>query len=162
LPCPSDSVGTSGTAYVSLCTCFSTSPAIAQIDSFAPLWALTHVWSESTIPAAHTYPTPIQKSKTCFGYSMKPRSDDAGTGPKWPPEQGQKVTFQTKEGNKEGTVKEARIGLVWRDFLLEDGRMIAEHKIIGCPDPPMWRDPDTVSAEERKAWEERLISMAES
>ena len=93
---------------------------------------------------------------------MKPRSDDAGTGPKWPPEQGHKVTFQTKEGIKEGIVKEVRMGLVWRDFLLEDGRLIAEHKIIGCPDPPMWRDPDSVSPEERKAWEERLIFMAES
>ena len=59
-------------------------------------------------------------------------------------------------------MKEVRMGLVWRDFLLEDGRLIAEHKIIGCPDPPMWRDPDSVSPEERKAWEERLIFMAES
>jgi len=93
---------------------------------------------------------------------MKPPSDEVRTEPKWPPKQGQKVAFQTKEGIKEGVVKEVRLGLVWRDFLLEDGRMIAEHKIIGCPDPPDWRDPDTVSAEERKAWEKRLISLAEA
>ena len=93
---------------------------------------------------------------------MEPPSDEVRTEPKWPPKQGQKVAFQTKEGIKEGVVKEVRLGLVWRDFLLEDGRMIAEHKIIGCPDPPDWRDPDTVSAEERKAWEKRLISLAEA
>jgi hypothetical protein len=40
--------------------------------------------------------------------------------------------------------------------------MVPEHKLIGCPNPPDWRDPDSVSPEERKAWEERLISMAEA
>jgi len=61
---------------------------------------------------------------------MKPRCDDVRIriGPKWPPEQGQKIACQTKEGVKEGIVKEVRLGLVWRDFLLEDGRMIAGHK----------------------------------
>jgi hypothetical protein len=93
---------------------------------------------------------------------MKASSHNVGTGPHWPPEQGQKIAFETKEGVREGIVKEAYLGLVWLDFLLEDGRMVAEHKVIGCPDPPIWRDPDSVSADERKAWEERLIAMAES
>ena len=93
---------------------------------------------------------------------MKLRSDDVRTGPNWPPEQGQKIAFQTKEGVEESTVKEVRWGLVWRDFLLEDGRIVPEHRVTGCPDPPIWRDPDSVSAEERKDWEERLISMAEA
>jgi hypothetical protein len=93
---------------------------------------------------------------------MKPRSDDVRTGAKWPPEQGQKIAFQTRVGVKEGIVKEVQLGLVWRDFLLEDGRRVAEHRVIGCPDSPSWRDPNSVSAEERKVWEERLISMAEA
>jgi hypothetical protein len=63
---------------------------------------------------------------------------------------------------KEGILKEVRPGLVWRDFLLEDGRTIPEHKVIGCPETVMWRDPDTVSAEERQAWERRLVTMAEA
>jgi hypothetical protein len=99
---------------------------------------------------------------TSLGLQHEARSNDVGSGPQWPPVQRQRITFQTKEGVKEGIVKEAWLGLVWRDFLLEDGRMVAEHKVIGCPDPSVWRDPDSVSADERKAWEERLISMAES
>jgi hypothetical protein len=92
---------------------------------------------------------------------MKSRSDDVRTGPTWPPEEGQKIAFQSKEGVQESIVKEVRLGLVWRDFLLEDGRVVPEHRVIGCPDPPVWRDPDSVSGEERKAWEGRLASMAE-
>jgi hypothetical protein len=93
---------------------------------------------------------------------MKSRSDDLRTGPTWPPEKGQKIAFQSKEGIQESIVKEVRLGLVWRDFLLEDGRVVPEHRVIGCPDPPVWRDPDSVSAEERKAWEGRLASMAQA
>jgi len=54
------------------------------------------------------------------------------------------------------------LGLVWRDFLLEDGRVVPEHKVVGAPEPPVWRDPSTVSFEERKACERRLIAMAEA
>jgi hypothetical protein len=63
---------------------------------------------------------------------------------------------------KEGILKEVRVGLVWRDFLLEDGRIVPEHKVIGCPESLVWRDPDTVSPEERRSWEKRLITVAES
>jgi len=51
--------------------------------------------------------------------------------------------------------------LVWRDFILEDGRVIPEHRVLGCPESPTWRTADEVSQEEREAWEERLVSMAE-
>jgi len=57
-------------------------------------------------------------------------------------------------------LKEVRWGLVWRDFILEDGRVIPEHKVLGCPDPPVWRNADEVSQDEREMWEERLVSMA--
>src|SRR5215831_16955287 len=92
--------------------------------------------------------------------------ESSPTGPSklipWPPQRGQKVTFQTKDGVKEGVLREVLWGLVWRDFLLEDGRVAAEHNVVGCPEPPPWREPETVSAEERKAWERRLIVMAET
>jgi len=93
---------------------------------------------------------------------MKGMSAGVRGGVDWPPEKGQKISFATKEGVKEGILKEVRWGLVWRDFLLEDGRLVPEHKIVGCPEPPFWREPDSVSADERRAWEQRLIAMAEA
>jgi len=63
---------------------------------------------------------------------------------------------------KTGIVKEVRWGLVWRDFILEDGRVIPEHKILGCPQPPVWRKAEEVTQDEREACESRLVSMAEA
>lgn len=51
---------------------------------------------------------------------------------------------------------------MWRDFVLEDGRVIPEHKILGHPDPPVWRKPEEISQEERETWERRLVTMAEA
>jgi hypothetical protein len=83
-------------------------------------------------------------------------------GTHWPPEKGELVSFQSSQGRKTGVLQEVRWGLVWRDFVLDDGRVIAEHKVEGCPQPPAWRDPDEVSPAEREACEERLVFMAES
>jgi hypothetical protein len=80
----------------------------------------------------------------------------------WPPQEGEIVTFNSSAGLKSGVLKEVRCGLVWRDFILEDGRVIPEHKVLGCPEAPTWRSADEVSQDEREAWEERLVSMAES
>jgi hypothetical protein len=80
----------------------------------------------------------------------------------WPPQEGEIVTFNSSTGQKSGVLKEVRYGLVWRDFILEDGRVIPEHKVLGCPEAPTWRSADEVSQDEREAWEERLVSMAES
>ena len=80
----------------------------------------------------------------------------------WPPEEGQVVSFHSADGYRSGTLLEVRWGLVWRDFVLEDGRVIAEHRIEGCPQPPVWRNPDQVTAAEREASEERLVFMAEA
>jgi len=82
-------------------------------------------------------------------------------GALWPPEGGDIVTFQSFGGFSSGVLKEVRWGLVWRDFVLDDGRVIPEHKIVGCPEPPAWRSPDAVSQEEREEAEGRLASMAE-
>ena len=79
----------------------------------------------------------------------------------WPPEEGEIVEFSSPEGPKSGVLKDVRWGLVWRDFILEDGRVIPEHRILGRPESPTWRKVEEVSQDEREAWEERLVSMAE-
>src|SRR3954452_3156792 len=93
---------------------------------------------------------------------MRLTAKQAATGPNWPPEDGQIITFKSVSGVTTGVVKEVRWGLVWRDFVLEDGRVIPEHKILGHPDPPVWRKPEEISQEERETWERRLVTMAEA
>src|SRR5262249_12800205 len=81
----------------------------------------------------------------------------------WPPEEGQIVTFKSTTGGwKTGILKEVRWGLVWRAFILKDGRVIPEHKILGSPQPPIWRNAEEVTQDEREACERRLVSMAEA
>jgi len=80
----------------------------------------------------------------------------------WPPEQGQVISFKSGDGWETSVLKEVRWGLVWRDFILDDGRVIPEIKISGCPQPPAWRDPSEVTKVEREVWEERLASMAQA
>ena len=80
----------------------------------------------------------------------------------WPPAIGEAVSFWSEGLLKDGTLQEVRWGLVWRDFVLEDGRVIPEHRVVGAPETPNWRDPLSVAADERKACEERLELMAKS
>jgi hypothetical protein len=91
---------------------------------------------------------------------MKTTSPTVGIGVSWPPEEGQVITFNSTDSVRSGVLKKVRWGLVWRDFILDDGRVIAEHKVLGCPEPPAWRNADEVSQDEREVWEERLVSMA--
>jgi hypothetical protein len=93
---------------------------------------------------------------------MKTSVQRVSTGENWPPEEGEVVTFKSSAGQKSGVLKEVRWGLVWRDFILEDGRVIPEHRVAGCPESPTWRSADEVSQEEREACEERLVFMSES
>lgn len=92
----------------------------------------------------------------------KPIAAEVRPGATWPPVEGELVSFQSSDGRQEGVLREVRQGLVWRDFVLEDGRVIAEHRIVGCPQPPAWRTVDDVTPEEREACEERLVFMTES
>lgn len=78
----------------------------------------------------------------------------------WPPEEGEVVWFTSSVGPEAATLKEVRWGLVWRDFILEDGRVIPEHRVSGCPKPQVWRKIDEVTDHERDECEERLLSMA--
>jgi hypothetical protein len=88
----------------------------------------------------------------------------------WPPSQGQAISFTSStESNsprsnspmsETAILKEVRWGLVWRDFVLEDGRVIPEHRVAGCPQPQVWRNISEVTEDEREQCEERLLSMA--
>jgi hypothetical protein len=40
--------------------------------------------------------------------------------------------------------------------------VIAEHKILDHPEPPVWRKAEEVTQDEREAWERRLVSMGEA
>jgi hypothetical protein len=80
----------------------------------------------------------------------------------WPPEEGQLISFTSSTGPETAVLKEVRWGLVWRDFILEDGRVIPEHKVEGCPQPQVWRNVAEISEEERHESEERLLTMAGS
>ncbi len=93
---------------------------------------------------------------------MKPTAKQVGTGANWPPQEGQIITFKSLSGMETGILEEVRWGLLWRDFILEDGRVIPEHRILGCPKTPVWRKADEVSQDEREEAEARLGSMAEA
>ena len=85
-----------------------------------------------------------------------------GTAANWPPDVGQLITYKSADTLKAGYVRLVRWGLVWRDVVLEDGRVIPEHKVIGCPETPVWRNAQEVSQEEREAAEERLVTMSQA
>jgi hypothetical protein len=93
---------------------------------------------------------------------MRPTAKQAASPTSWPPETDEIVTFQSADGLRTGIVREVRWGLVWRDFILEDGRVIPEHKVLNHPEPPVWRNAEEVTQAEREACEIRLVSMAEA
>jgi hypothetical protein len=96
---------------------------------------------------------------------MKSTAKQPSTAANWPPEQGQIISLRSSTASETATaetaiLKEVRWGLVWRDFVLEDGRVIPEHRISGCPQPQAWRKISEVTDQEREKCEERLLSMA--
>lgn len=95
---------------------------------------------------------------------MKSTAQQQRTEAGWPPLEGQRISFKTSSsesgGLEKATLREVRWGLVWRDFILEDGRVIPEHRIAGCPRSSSWRKISEVTEEERERCEERLLSMA--
>jgi hypothetical protein len=91
---------------------------------------------------------------------MKSRAKQLLTDANWPPEEGQIISFKSSTGSETSILREVRWGLLWRDFILEDGRVIPEHRISGCPHPQVWRKINEVTDHEREECEERLLSMA--
>ena len=78
----------------------------------------------------------------------------------WPPAEGEIISFRSSSGSETSVLKEVRWGLVWRDFILEDGRVIPEHRISGGPQRQVWRKISEVSDIEREECEGRLLAMA--
>jgi hypothetical protein len=93
---------------------------------------------------------------------MRPTAKQARAGANWPPQEGEIITFSSLNGLTKGIVKDVRWGLVWRDFILDDGRVIPEHKVVDHPEPAVWRKAEEVTQDEREVWEGRLVSMAEA
>jgi hypothetical protein len=93
---------------------------------------------------------------------MKSNLEQVGNAASWPPALGEAISFHSGGTLKSGVLQRVRWGLVWRDFILDDGRVIPEHKVVGCPEPPAWRIAEEVTAEERQACEHRLASMADA
>lgn len=91
---------------------------------------------------------------------MKSTAQQIRTEATWPPERGQPISFESSAGPETAILKEVRWGLVWRDFILEDGRVIPEHRVSGCPQPQVRRNVIEVNEQERERCEERLLSMA--
>jgi len=94
---------------------------------------------------------------------MQSAAKQLSTAENWPPQEGQIISLRTSTGStasETAILKEVRWGLVWRDFVLEDGRVIPEHRILGCPQPQAWRKISEVTDQEREECEERLLSMA--
>jgi hypothetical protein len=91
---------------------------------------------------------------------MKSQAQQLRTDANWPPEEGQTISFQSSAGIETTILREVRWGLVWRDFVLADGRVVPEHRISGCPQPQVWRKINDVTDHEREECEERLFSMA--
>jgi hypothetical protein len=82
------------------------------------------------------------------------------TAANWPPEEGQIISLKSSTPPELAVLKEVRWGLVWRDFILEDGRVIPEHRILDSPQPQAWRNISDVTDQEREECEERLLLMA--
>ena len=91
---------------------------------------------------------------------MKSTAKQLRSAASWPPEAGEVISFTSSTGPETAILKDVYWGLVWRDYVLEDGRVIPEHRVSGCPQPHEWRKIDEVSDYEREACEERLLSMA--
>ena len=90
---------------------------------------------------------------------MRFTAEQPSTEANWPPPRGQIITFKSATGHETAILKEVRWGLVWRDLILDDGRVIPEHRISGCP-TQKWRNVNEVTEYEREECEERLLSMA--
>jgi hypothetical protein len=68
----------------------------------------------------------------------------------WPPQKGKMIYFDTGSGVQKGRFAEIHRGLVWIEYWLDDGRVIAEHDLVMCPRSTPWRDPASVSESERQ------------
>ena len=79
-----------------------------------------------------------------------------GDSIRWPPEPGDTVFFRVEDRVLRGTLREVRHGLLWTDFLLDDGSIVDYNRMVMRPMDIPLRDPDDVAREEFEAVRERL------
>jgi hypothetical protein len=79
-----------------------------------------------------------------------------GDSIRWPPELGDIVFFRVKDCVLRGTLCEVRHGLLWTDFLLDDGTIVDYNRMVMRPAHTPWRDLDSISTEEVEAVKSRL------
>jgi hypothetical protein len=75
---------------------------------------------------------------------------------RWPPRIGEKVAFWTDFGIQIGILREIQEGLVCFQYVMADSQIVMEHELIMGPGRDNWRDPDSVSEEERRACARRI------
>jgi hypothetical protein len=75
---------------------------------------------------------------------------------RWPPTIGQKIAFKSSFGIETGVVRQIQWGLVWREYTLRDGKIVAEDDLIMRPEDTLWRDPRSVDQTEVAACVERI------
>jgi hypothetical protein len=74
----------------------------------------------------------------------------------WPPKIGQKLAFKSSLGIETGVLRLILWGLVWREYALRDGRIVAEDDLIMRPEDTRWRDPRSVDQAEVTSCVERI------
>lgn len=100
----------------------------------------------------YQFPWASDEARVCLLLKRRrSRSVRAADDLAWPPRKGDKIYFQAGPGIQAGVLRETRQGLVWLDYILEDGSVAPERDLVMCPVPTPWRDPSTVSEAERKA-----------
>jgi hypothetical protein len=55
-----------------------------------------------------------------------------------------------------GVVRQIQWGLVWREYILRDGKIVAEDDLIMRPEDTLWRDPRSVDQAEVTSCVERI------
>jgi hypothetical protein len=68
------------------------------------------------------------------------------------------VAFRGANGIELAVLRRIRYGIMWIDYVLEDGRLIAENEMV-MSIGPTWRDPDSVSEEECQACVARIQAV---
>jgi hypothetical protein len=74
----------------------------------------------------------------------------------WPPRIGQKLAFRSTLGIETGILRQIKWGLVWREYVLRDGKIVAEGDLILRPEDTPWRDPRSVDQAEVTSCVERV------
>jgi hypothetical protein len=74
----------------------------------------------------------------------------------WPPKMGQKLAFRSSFGIETGILRQIQWGLVWREYILRDSKILAEDDLIMRPEDTLWRDPRSVDQAEVAACVERI------